>query len=128
MRFLWKSMPSAVKESQQEVQAAWKIGQKLWVRDYGGVYEAIRGFDWSQEAQGLVAAFSGKFLEITTCALVLFIFYMFHYSNFNIICIFIHKSIMIVINSQKNIELWTVVLMIAELHLTLDISFLCSFL
>lgn len=35
---------------------------------------------------------------------------------------------MIVINSQKNIELWTVVLMIAELHLTLDISFLCSFL
>ncbi|PRQ19993.1 putative COP9 signalosome, subunit CSN8 protein [Rosa chinensis] len=63
MRFLWKSMPSAVKENQQEVQAAWKIGQKLWVRDYGGVYEAIRGFDWSQEAQGLVAAFSDLYTK-----------------------------------------------------------------
>ncbi|XP_050377211.1 COP9 signalosome complex subunit 8 [Argentina anserina] len=58
MRFLWKSMPSAFKENKPEVKAAWRIGQKLWVRDHGGVYEAIRGFDWSQEAQGLVAAFS----------------------------------------------------------------------
>lgn len=72
-------MPSAVKESQQEVQAAWKIGQKLWVRDYGGVYEAIRGFDWSQEAQGLVVAFSGKFLEITTCALVILTLFVYSF-------------------------------------------------
>ncbi|KAF3963530.1 hypothetical protein CMV_012098 [Castanea mollissima] len=28
------------------------------MRDYGGVHEAIRGFDWSQEVQCLVAAFS----------------------------------------------------------------------
>ena len=60
-RFLWKSIPSAIKESQLEVVAVWKIGQKLWMRDYGGVHEAIRGFDWSQEVQCLVAAFSGKF-------------------------------------------------------------------
>ncbi|KAL6297460.1 hypothetical protein ACE6H2_005602 [Prunus campanulata] len=53
MRFLWKSMPATVKEGNPEVIAAWKIGQKLWVRDYGGVYEAIRGYDWSQEAQDL---------------------------------------------------------------------------
>ncbi|KAF5448576.1 hypothetical protein F2P56_029095 [Juglans regia] len=57
-RFLWKSIPSEIKESQLELAAAWKIGQKLWTRDYGGVHEAIRGFDWSQEVQGLVAAFS----------------------------------------------------------------------
>ncbi|XP_062178051.1 COP9 signalosome complex subunit 8 [Alnus glutinosa] len=57
-RFLWKSIPSAIKESQPELVAAWKIGQKLWTRDYGAVYEAIHGFDWSQEIQGLVAAFS----------------------------------------------------------------------
>uniref|UniRef100_A0A7N2LG27 COP9 signalosome complex subunit 8 n=1 Tax=Quercus lobata TaxID=97700 RepID=A0A7N2LG27_QUELO len=59
-RFLWKSIPSAIKESQLEVVAVWKIGQKLWMRDYGGVHEAIRGFDWSQEVQCLVAAFSAK--------------------------------------------------------------------
>ncbi|KAL6179030.1 hypothetical protein ACLB2K_050546 [Fragaria x ananassa] len=63
MRFLWKSMPSAVKENNPEVQAAWRIGQKLWVRDYVGVYEAIRGFNWSQEAQGLVAAFSDHYTK-----------------------------------------------------------------
>ncbi|KAL6180538.1 hypothetical protein ACLB2K_047200 [Fragaria x ananassa] len=63
MRFLWKSMPSAVKENNPEVQAAWRIGQKLWVRDYVGVYEAIRGFNWSQEAEGLVAAFSDLYTK-----------------------------------------------------------------
>ncbi|KAI9177170.1 hypothetical protein LWI28_011896 [Acer negundo] len=57
-RFLWKSIPSAIKENQAQVVAAWKIGQRLWTRDYAGVYEAIRGFEWSQEAQPLVAAFS----------------------------------------------------------------------
>ncbi|KAI4296285.1 hypothetical protein L6164_036254 [Bauhinia variegata] len=57
-RFLWKSIPPSIKENQPEVNAVWKIGQKLWTRDYGGVYEAIRRFDWSQELQGLVTAFS----------------------------------------------------------------------
>ncbi|XP_038990521.1 COP9 signalosome complex subunit 8-like [Hibiscus syriacus] len=57
-RFLWKSIPATIKESQPELVAAWKIGQKLWTRDYAGVYEAIRGFDWTQQTQVLVAAFS----------------------------------------------------------------------
>ena len=48
------------------MDAIWKIGQKLWTRDYGGVHEAIRGFDWSQEVQCLVAAFSGKSFKITS--------------------------------------------------------------
>ncbi|KAK0590278.1 hypothetical protein LWI29_024835 [Acer saccharum] len=62
-RFLWKSIPSAIKENQPQVVAAWKIGQRLWTRDYAGVYEAIRGFEWSQEAQPLVAAFSEIYTE-----------------------------------------------------------------
>nr|AFK45177.1 unknown [Lotus japonicus] len=57
-RFLWKSIPSSIKENKPEVTAVWRIGQKLWLRDYAGVHEAIRGFDWSQELQGFVAAFS----------------------------------------------------------------------
>ncbi|RZC69799.1 hypothetical protein C5167_032933 [Papaver somniferum] len=57
-RFLWKLIPSNVKENQLEVVAAWKIGQQLWLRDYAGVYEAIRVFNWSPEAQGLVNSFS----------------------------------------------------------------------
>ncbi|KAF6157858.1 hypothetical protein GIB67_003758 [Kingdonia uniflora] len=59
-RFLWKIIPSGIKESQPEVVEVWKIGQKLWVRDYAGVHEAIRGFNWSPEVQGVVSVFSGK--------------------------------------------------------------------
>lgn len=70
-RFLWKSIPAAIKENQPEVVAAWKVGQKLWMRDYRGVYEAIGGFDWSQEAQSLVAAFSGKSFEVVSYVSVL---------------------------------------------------------
>ncbi|XAR56116.1 hypothetical protein NMG60_11036453 [Bertholletia excelsa] len=57
-RFLWKSIPPAIKESRPEVVAAWKIGQCLWMRDYAAVHEAIRGFSWSHDAQDLVASFS----------------------------------------------------------------------
>ena len=65
-RFLWKSIPPAIKERQPEVGAAWKIGQRLWTRDYAAVHEAIRGFEWSQEAQCIVAAFSGKYFHLAS--------------------------------------------------------------
>ncbi|XP_047338738.1 COP9 signalosome complex subunit 8 [Impatiens glandulifera] len=55
-RFLWKSIPSSVKENRPELAAAWKIGQRLWTRDYAGVHEAIRGFDWSPEAREFVSS------------------------------------------------------------------------
>ncbi|CAN6899724.1 unnamed protein product [Brassica oleracea] len=62
-RFLWKTIPTSVKESKPEVAAAWRIGQKLWTRDYAGVYEAIRGFDWIQDAKDMVAAFSDVYTK-----------------------------------------------------------------
>lgn len=62
-RFLWKSIPSGVKESRPEVVAAWKIGQCLWNRDYAGVHAAIRGFDWGPEVVGLVAAFGESYTK-----------------------------------------------------------------
>ncbi|XP_073277261.1 COP9 signalosome complex subunit 8 [Primulina huaijiensis] len=57
-RFLWKMIPLAVKDSQPEVSAVWKIGQRLWARDHVGVHEAIREFNWSPDTQSVVAAFS----------------------------------------------------------------------
>ncbi|KAG5625518.1 hypothetical protein H5410_010736, partial [Solanum commersonii] len=60
-RFLWKKIPAAIKEARPEVVAVWRIGQKLWTRDYVGVHEAIRGFSWSPEVQPFVASFAGKF-------------------------------------------------------------------
>lgn len=58
-RFLWKSIPTNIKESRPEVVAAWKIGQCLWTRDYAGVYGAIRGFEWSSDVADIVKAFEG---------------------------------------------------------------------
>lgn len=58
-RFLWKSIPSHVKEAQPEIVAVWKIGQCLWTRDYAGVFGAVRGFEWSAEVAGIITAFSG---------------------------------------------------------------------
>ncbi|CAA0395173.1 Proteasome component (PCI) domain [Arabidopsis suecica] len=62
-RFLWKRIPTAIKERKPEVVAAWGIGQKLWTHDYAGVYEATRGYDWSQEAKDMVAAFSDLYTK-----------------------------------------------------------------
>ncbi|XP_022967528.1 COP9 signalosome complex subunit 8-like [Cucurbita maxima] len=57
-RFLWKSIPSTIKENRPELVAVWKIAQRLWIQDHRGVYEAIHGFDWCQEVQGILVAFS----------------------------------------------------------------------
>lgn len=57
-RFLWKKIPAAIKEARPEVVAVWRIGQKLWTRDYTGVHEAIREFSWSPEVQPIVASFA----------------------------------------------------------------------
>lgn len=62
-RFLWKSIPAEIKDSQPELIAAWRIGQKLWTRDYAGVYEAIRGFNWGPQTQPIVAAFSESYTK-----------------------------------------------------------------
>lgn len=62
-RFLWKKIPAAIKEGRPEVVAVWRIGQKLWTRDYVGVYEAIREFSWTPEVQPIVASFAGKLVH-----------------------------------------------------------------
>eukprot|EP00249_Psilotum_nudum_P015079 c25155_g2_i1 orf=259-867(-) len=55
-RFLWKRIPTSVKQSQPELVAVWKIGQCMWMHDYAGVHEALRGYNWGQDIQPLVAA------------------------------------------------------------------------
>ncbi|CAN1164534.1 COP9 signalosome complex subunit 8 [Linum perenne] len=57
-RFLWKTIPSVIKDSQPEVVAVWAIGQKLWTHSYPDVHEALRSFDWSEQTRPLVAAFA----------------------------------------------------------------------
>ncbi|CAI9304315.1 unnamed protein product [Lactuca saligna] len=60
-RFLWKSVPVSIKESHPEICAVWKIGQQLWIRNYAGVYDSIRSFNWSAEIQDFIASFTEKY-------------------------------------------------------------------
>ncbi|KAI5059311.1 hypothetical protein GOP47_0025630 [Adiantum capillus-veneris] len=55
-RFLWKRIPAAVKQSQPELVAAWKIGQCLWTYDYAGFHNALQYFPWSPAVQQIVNA------------------------------------------------------------------------
>nr|GLL45576.1 COP9 signalosome complex subunit 8 [Ipomoea trifida]GMD82944.1 COP9 signalosome complex subunit 8 [Ipomoea batatas] len=62
-RFLWKTIPAAIKEGRPELVAVWKIGQKLWTRDYAGVHEALRDYEWSPEVRDIVLSFSDLYTK-----------------------------------------------------------------
>jgi len=62
-RFLWKRMPSSVKESQPEVVAVWKIGQCMWTHDYAGAHGALHSFTWSAEVQQIITALSDSYTK-----------------------------------------------------------------
>lgn len=62
-RFLWKRLPSSVKESQPEVVAVWKIGQCMWTHDYAGVHGALHSFNWSPEVQQIITALSDSYTK-----------------------------------------------------------------
>eukprot|EP00243_Klebsormidium_subtile_P011081 TRINITY_DN6122_c0_g1_i2.p1 TRINITY_DN6122_c0_g1~~TRINITY_DN6122_c0_g1_i2.p1 ORF type:complete len:182 (+),score=9.55 TRINITY_DN6122_c0_g1_i2:295-840(+) len=60
-RFLWKRIPQPIKLSNPELQAAWRIVQALWQHDRPGVHRALKGYAWTQPAQGLVSAIAEEF-------------------------------------------------------------------
>ncbi|XP_069107949.1 COP9 signalosome complex subunit 8-like [Argopecten irradians] len=41
-KFLWKRIPQSVKSSTPELTLIWTAGQKMWLRDYTGSYEALK--------------------------------------------------------------------------------------
>ncbi|GAQ90147.1 hypothetical protein KFL_006060010 [Klebsormidium nitens] len=60
-RFLWKRIPQSMKLSNPELQAAWRIVQALWQHDRPEVHRALKGYAWTQPAQGLVTAIGEEF-------------------------------------------------------------------
>ncbi|CAL8326772.1 unnamed protein product [Lota lota] len=47
-RYLWKRIPQAIKSANPELAAVWAVGQRIWQRDFPGVYTAIAAFQWSE--------------------------------------------------------------------------------
>uniref|UniRef100_A0A8C1XNT4 COP9 signalosome complex subunit 8 n=1 Tax=Cyprinus carpio TaxID=7962 RepID=A0A8C1XNT4_CYPCA len=47
-RYLWKRIPQAIKTANPELAAIWAVGQRIWQRDFPGIYTAIDAYQWSE--------------------------------------------------------------------------------
>ncbi|XP_071400342.1 E3 ubiquitin-protein ligase TRIM63 isoform X1 [Centroberyx affinis] len=47
-RYLWKRIPQAIKAANPELTAVWAVGQRIWQRDFPGIYTAIAAYQWSE--------------------------------------------------------------------------------
>ncbi|PSN42702.1 hypothetical protein C0J52_23397 [Blattella germanica] len=54
-KYLWKRIPQNVKNSHAELVNIWKVGQKMWQRDFPGVYAALN-VDWSENVGNIMNA------------------------------------------------------------------------
>lgn len=54
-KYLWKRIPQNVKNSHAELGLIWKVGQKMWLRDFPGVYAALSA-DWSENVGHIMQA------------------------------------------------------------------------
>lgn len=52
-KFLWKRIPEDVKMNANELQKIWNVGCKMWLKDYSGIYVALRQ-DWSVKIQPIM--------------------------------------------------------------------------
>lgn len=47
-RYLWKRIPQAIKTANPELTAVWAVGQRIWQRDFPGIYTAIAAHQWTE--------------------------------------------------------------------------------
>jgi COP9 signalosome complex subunit 8 len=61
-RFVYKRTPKDIIKSNSDIQAAFILLQRLWVRDYEGIWGAL-AYSWPAPVQGLVAALRTELQE-----------------------------------------------------------------
>ncbi|GFO00001.1 cop9 signalosome complex subunit 8-like [Plakobranchus ocellatus] len=54
-KFLWKRIPQTVRQGCPELNNIWAVGQKMWLKDYTGTYEALQK-EWSDDVKGIMTA------------------------------------------------------------------------
>jgi COP9 signalosome complex subunit 8 len=54
-KFLWKRIPQSVKTATPELTQIWQVGQKMWVKDFAGTYEALNK-EWSETVKPFMDA------------------------------------------------------------------------
>uniref|UniRef100_A0A3B3SLR9 COP9 signalosome complex subunit 8 n=1 Tax=Paramormyrops kingsleyae TaxID=1676925 RepID=A0A3B3SLR9_9TELE len=55
-RYLWKRIPQAIKTANPELIAIWAVGQRIWQRDFPGIYSSIAAHQWSESIQPVMEA------------------------------------------------------------------------
>ncbi|XP_075009879.1 COP9 signalosome complex subunit 8 isoform X3 [Calonectris borealis] len=55
-RYLWKRIPPAIKSANAELGAVWSVGQRIWQRDFPGIYTTISAHQWSETIQPIMEA------------------------------------------------------------------------
>jgi COP9 signalosome complex subunit 8 len=54
-KFLWKRIPASLKTANPELAQIWLVGQKQWLKDLPGSYEALNR-DWSESLKPIMNA------------------------------------------------------------------------
>ncbi|XP_052813430.1 COP9 signalosome complex subunit 8-like [Mya arenaria] len=54
-KFLWKRIPQSVKTATPELSNIWAVGQKIWQREFPGIYETLQK-EWTDPYKDLLAA------------------------------------------------------------------------
>ncbi|XP_029789412.1 COP9 signalosome complex subunit 8 isoform X1 [Suricata suricatta] len=55
-RYLWKRIPPAIKSANSELGGIWAVGQRIWQRDFPGIYATISAHQWSEAVQPIMEA------------------------------------------------------------------------
>ncbi|XP_069839242.1 COP9 signalosome complex subunit 8 [Dendropsophus ebraccatus] len=55
-RYLWKRIPPSVRSSSPELGWIWEVGQRIWQRDFPGIYSSIAAHQWSENIQPIMEA------------------------------------------------------------------------
>lgn len=71
-KYLWKRIPATAKASHAELGLIWNVGQKMWLRDFPGVYQTL-SVDWSDNVSQIMAAVLGKYNCRSCCEVVSFL-------------------------------------------------------
>ncbi|XP_007964953.1 COP9 signalosome complex subunit 8 isoform X3 [Chlorocebus sabaeus] len=59
-RYLWKRIPPAIKSANSELGGIWSVGQRIWQRDFPGIYTTINAHQWSETVQPIMEALRAR--------------------------------------------------------------------
>ncbi|KAK2582210.1 hypothetical protein KPH14_004562 [Odynerus spinipes] len=61
-KYLWKRIPSNLKEANPELGRIWAVGRHMWQRDWPAVHVALNA-EWSEDVSGIMTALKDSVRE-----------------------------------------------------------------